>query len=753
MAKPIFNSRPRMQGVWFPLCLALLLLLTIPGVVLLLINLLGQQGPVNGWLRDKLSLTYNILLPWWGALLLLLLPFLIVLLYFLKMKRKPLQVPSTFLWRKAIEDLHVNSLFQWLRDNVLLLIQLLIVLLLIYSAMSFQVHHSGTTGRHYILILDNSASMSATDVQPNRLEVARLEALQEIDRHDDEDHGMVIEFNSRAAILQTYINDKGLLRNAVRRIQQTQRPTRIEEALSLAESLANPRNSTDNQASRPAEEDPAKARTYVAGEGVSAEVHLFSDGGFSDGTSFAAGNLDLHYHRIGSPGPVDNVGIVTLKADRDPLEPTKVTVFARVLNFRKERVATKLELETRIQGRKEFGLKSKEVNLDARTVTPADPKKNQPLVDTPGEAVVSFELPDMEEGVAVLLHARLVGLRDAFPLDDEAWVVLGVVRKARVLIVSPDTNDILRYFFDQEATRKVANVTYLTPGELEDDAKYGKPARDESFDLVIFDRCAPKKEENLPRANTFFIDNVPPPWNRAAMKPLEGVQIRHSTSKHPLMRSLTVLDEITFGQAFRFEYDPPKNPNVPPRMRLLETDKETSVLFALNRGSFTDLVLAFPLVKAKGEWPTKLSFPLFLWNVLYQLGNVSDSSAEESTTPGEVRIVRPDAPVKQIEVTIPGEGAAPQLVQRTPQGQFAVTNTERLGVYTAKWDGGEQTFAVNLLDAEESNIEPREAVQVGATSLPAGPSRGQPRETWKWWALAALLLLALEWIFYHRRYS
>ena len=51
---------------------------------------------------------------------------------------------------------------------------------------------------------------------------------------------MVIEFNSRAAILQPYTNDRNLLRQAVEGIRQTNRPTRIEEALALAESLANP---------------------------------------------------------------------------------------------------------------------------------------------------------------------------------------------------------------------------------------------------------------------------------------------------------------------------------------------------------------------------------------------------------------------------------------------------------------------------------------------------------------------------------
>src|SRR5947209_31777 len=180
---------------WFPLALLALLVMAIPGLVLFALHLSGREAPFNAWLQERFQLTYHIPLAWWLALILLLVPVAIVLLYFLKLKRKPLSVPSTFLWRKSIEDLHVNALFQWLRQNLLLLLQLLVAVFLIYAVMDFRVHGRTHQARHYILMIDNSASMAATDVAPSRLHWAKQEALKEIDGATESDYGMVLVFN------------------------------------------------------------------------------------------------------------------------------------------------------------------------------------------------------------------------------------------------------------------------------------------------------------------------------------------------------------------------------------------------------------------------------------------------------------------------------------------------------------------------------------------------------------------------------
>ena len=71
---------------------------------------------------------------WSSAWLFLLIP-LLVLFYFLKLKRPRLEIPSLILWRQVLSDNRVNSPFQRFKRNILLLLQLLLLLLLILAAM------------------------------------------------------------------------------------------------------------------------------------------------------------------------------------------------------------------------------------------------------------------------------------------------------------------------------------------------------------------------------------------------------------------------------------------------------------------------------------------------------------------------------------------------------------------------------------------------------------------------------------------
>src|SRR3954462_8012351 len=78
----------------------------------------------------------------------------LLILYFLKLRRREMLVSSTLLWRKAIQDLQVNAPFQKLRRNLLLLLQLLLLLLLTLALSRPVSNVTPTAGKMTVIIVD-----------------------------------------------------------------------------------------------------------------------------------------------------------------------------------------------------------------------------------------------------------------------------------------------------------------------------------------------------------------------------------------------------------------------------------------------------------------------------------------------------------------------------------------------------------------------------------------------------------------------
>jgi hypothetical protein len=756
----------------FPIAVVLLALLALPGAVIFAADVLGYEADINRVMESSLGVSHHLAVGLPAALILFAVPPLMILLYFLRLRRKPIAVASTYLWKKSIEDLHVNRLMQWLRRNVLLLLQLLAVLALIYAVLGPRLHGRLLGGKHYILVVDNSASMSATDVKPSRLDWAKGEALKEIEAATDADTGMVIVFNGTAEILQSYTTSRDELRAAVRRIEPTQKPTRIDEALALAASLANPQKSMDNLTVAPADPEPGKERTYVPVEGIPAEVHLFSDGRFP-APDFALANLSLALH----VPPVDNtdnmhsdnIGITRLDVqrgwqqftsddavdpadsvpritDKDADDPNKLTVSAMVRNYRAEKTGIlKVRLEVLEDGDRLARSYTRTVRLEA-----FDKEKQQ----SPLGRTVNFHVSDVPEGADRTLKVFIENAKDDFPLDDTAWLTFGVVRKAKVLILTPDNNFLLRAFFETASTKALADVTWLTPSSLTNASEYLSPAREGKYDLVIFDRCGPASEDQMPAANTLFLGQPPPPYKLEPGTPKSVTNVRGPTvqgwdDRHPLMASLRGLYDIGIDEGFKL-------PDLPEGSRkLIEADRGHVLLLAVPRAAFTDLVLSFALLSREGKWntrwPLENSFVLFLRNVLLGLGNVRDASAEEPTLPGREKVLRPGS-AKTLKITRP-DGSS-KTYDRGNRPDFVYSDTGLLGVYTAEWDDQVHRFAVNLFptaDHDEGDLAPVKEVTIGAQTIVAGEARKQPRDLWKYVVLAGLIVVLVEWWIYNKR--
>ncbi|MEZ6134868.1 MAG: BatA and WFA domain-containing protein [Pirellulaceae bacterium] len=276
----------------------------------------------------------------WQWLIMAAIPPLIVMLYFLKLRRQPIQVPSTYLWRRTVEDLHVNSIWQKLRKNLLLLLQLLAVLFLILACLRPGYRGEETLGRRSIIMIDNSASMQATDVGKSRLAAARerayemIESLGENSELTDDptnsfgfsngssaDVAMVIAFSDRADVKQGFTSDKKKLRAAIDAIQPTNRTTDLNEALRAASGLANPGRTSQIE----------DLNDVQVAEAMPAKLYILSDGGFG-APQMDLGNLSAEYLPIGS-AEAANVAIVAFTVERNLEKGGQIEAFARIENF------------------------------------------------------------------------------------------------------------------------------------------------------------------------------------------------------------------------------------------------------------------------------------------------------------------------------------------------------------------------------------------------------------------------------------
>ncbi len=653
------------------------------------------------------------LLPAWQWVVLGLLPPVVIALYFLKLKRVPLEVPSTYLWKKSIEDLHVNSLWQRLRRSILLLLQLLLLLIILLALLNFSWRDDAMSEQRTIYLIDNSASMQTKDADEGkrtRLEESKRRVADAIANMKSGDTAMIISFSDTAQVVQQYTGNRPELKRQLASIQPTNQPTSILDALRLASGLANPgrsgfEGSTD----------------LAAAEAVPATLEVYSDFRFSTVSDFALGNLEPKLESIGDP-QTKNVAIVNFSTGRHEDRPDMIHTFGKIQNYSPEEITVRAELL-----------------LDGFLVDAADI-----TIEAGGFGHVDFSRDDVETGV---LELR-VNSTDTLAVDDHAWTVINRPEPQRVLFISKG-NDALERAFESDAAAELAEIELADPAHM-DTEEFKTAAAGGLYNLIIFDECRPK---TLPACNTLFINALPPDgrW-KLGEKITTGVQIIDTETTHPLM-SLLDLSDVAIYHATVVQR-PSGGVNL--------IDAAEGPVFAIApRDGFEDAVLGFSLglIEEEGQlwsntdWPTRWSYPVFIKEMLTYLGGAEADNSSSSIPPGRTYQLRGASLGDELTVVDPSKQK--QTVRRNRQNQYEFTDTREVGIYQI-FDGDElvQQFAVNLFDSAESDNRtlPDVTVQLGHVEVTAGTS-WQPtrREIWKWLVALGLVVLLLEWYIYNRR--
>ncbi|GIV05368.1 MAG: hypothetical protein KatS3mg016_0943 [Fimbriimonadales bacterium] len=207
----------------------------------------------------------------------------IILLYLLKVRRREVRVPAKFLFPAITTDVRANALFQKLRPNLLLFLQLLAALLLLTALARPMIQAKGLPGQS-VIVVDNSASMRATDATPTRLDAAKNRLRRFVQELNPGEQLAIIEAGAQVRVLSPLTSDKQKLLNAIDQIQPTDTAGNLDEALRLAAALV--------------------------GKSGESRIVLLSDGAFPSVSDFSAGSAKLVFESLGSSG--ENLAITAM---------------------------------------------------------------------------------------------------------------------------------------------------------------------------------------------------------------------------------------------------------------------------------------------------------------------------------------------------------------------------------------------------------------------------------------------------------
>ena len=613
---------------------------------------------------------------------------IVVALHFLKLRRHTHRVPSIMLWLSTDEDRRANVPFQRLRNLLLLMLQVLFLSLVTLSVARPALRRPGFMPGRAILIVDNSASMSATEMGQTRLALAKQAALDHIEQVSAEG-GIMLMLTNAVAIQEAFTTDAAKLQSAIENIPQSEAPRDLRPVFDAA--------------------------THYA-ESPQDSIFFISDN-FEN-----LPDISLPIHKIGVGDAAENVGIVHFNIE---IVADKYEVLIRVRNF------TNAPRELDVQ------LAVEDEPFDEKTVSiPPDKTKS----------ILFSGDPSGLDGRVISVHLQL---EDDFVLDNSASALLFGVSPLRVLLVSDNQKSLLPALL--RTYGKHVEVLQVTPADYHSTGNAhiaifdgGTPAGREAFKglaevafgthlvflnpgsnlpfisedaRVVEEVTAPMRVIKTDETHSLMVDVS-----------LQGLRVIKSTHRavpllgHSLVEtekgSLIWIGEKSGSHFVVFEFDV-FNPEMSP-FALTIPDGPLFFYHCLAWLEARSAVLQ-PVIFQEGQ--TRHAFRT---GEQIKIAPISDGAT--------LHVQKPDKEMVPVEDSI--------FTDTDQVGVYTLYADDRQL----------EQFTVNLLDASVSALSHPVIEQDTDGTVPVMEGGLQPvmQEVWRWFALMAFLLLLLEWWFYHR---
>jgi hypothetical protein len=440
-----------------------------------------------------------------------------------------------------------------------------------------------------------------------------------------------------------------------------------------------------------------------------AQIYVLSDGGVAPITDLALGKIGVEFVRVGKRN--DNVAITAMDVRRGYAAGANPQIFVTLTNFSTQARTLNLELSH---------------NNELAAVRPVTVPAAQG--NTPGQQSQLFDDLRWTSG----LFGVSFDEKDDLATDNAAWAQLAPAQQMKVLLLSSGN------LFLEKALNLDPNVqlTRATTGDFQ------KATSGSQYDVIVCDGIAP---DNLPAANLlmFNVINDAAPVTRSGIAPSPSVA--DWDRKHPVTGSAP-WNDVRFARSLAVKIKPWGQ-------ALVEAERTPLIVGGERKtdAATTQRVVWCGFDLRDSDLPLRVAFPIFITSSLRWLASPNASSATENTArrAGETVTLPVPAGVREVTVQAPDKSTSRLPVDNA---QIIYDEAGRAGIYLAQGGNNwKQPFAVSLLNRTESNLQPRDSIQIGSDKPLRAESRARAnRELWGYLALAALLLLSLEWWVYHR---
>jgi hypothetical protein len=423
----------------------------------------------------------------------------IVALYLLRLRRRRVQVSFAPLWLGAAGDARAARRTRRLRHWLSLALALALFGALLLGTADPRGAAVDRAGRSVVLLVDRSASMSATDEPGTRLGAAKRRAQVLAAGLGSADRALVAGFAADATAETGFEADPRRLARGIEAITASDEPGDLPRALAFAAAVLRGRPSPT--------------------------IVLVSDGGFSADARRAAPvdpdgrAIDVRYAPVGRRG--DNVGILAFAARRLPADPGAVETALIVQSFRPRPASVAVEIAS-------GGSVVETIDL---TLAPGERRR--------------VRLPNLFPPEA-RLEARLSAVDD-LALDDRATATVPPLPRRRVLRVGGAD-----LYLDGAllGLGRSVHVDRLPAAEAD-----RALARAADYDLVIFDEATPRQAPSAGRY--LYLDPRGPgsPFERRGSVRDPVIDPASLRREHPLLRQVDLID-VNIAEASRLALAP-----------------------------------------------------------------------------------------------------------------------------------------------------------------------------------------------------